>query len=406
MKFSGNHAQLGPKTSSSRTTKAFAYHADPRRASRSIEHTAAAGKRNGGTWKRPELPPSSTKVPVVERPQREQAAISAAADGSDTSLSDEKCKPSVPIGSEEPLSYFGSQVKLSARGPWCGEQAGPVLGLGNTLNRVDFSFFITSGLRLRTTGHGIYFGPPDVTPSQRRLQDRITPDARIAWPNVRQPSFLPTARGSGKQGKARQGHTPTTRQPQAKINIGLRVSIQATQDQRLDPTPAQRVEVSPLLPQVPAVRQTVQDLTASASSEIARRAIQPTDGYTSSGTVCKRNTAICKFRGATSPLVLETFESGTVDMTSTRPSPQSFPDPGTRTSCGEALLNETGKTLRSHNHGLGSARHSSAPLSSPSAPLSLVSSALLQQSSALPSSAPLRSAQFEVGEACVASSLV
>ncbi|KAJ8578509.1 hypothetical protein ON010_g695 [Phytophthora cinnamomi] len=126
-----------------------------------------------------------------------------------------------------------------------GEQAGAVLGHGNTLNRVDFSFFITSGLRLRATGHGIYFGPPDVPPSQRRHQDRITPDARIAWPSVRQPSFQPTARGSGKQGKARQGHTPTTRQPQAKINIGLRVSIQVTQDQRLEPIPAQRSKSRP-----------------------------------------------------------------------------------------------------------------------------------------------------------------
>ncbi|GMF27026.1 unnamed protein product [Phytophthora fragariaefolia] len=29
----------------------------------------------------------------------------------------------------------------------------------------------------------------------------VNPDAKIAWPGVCQPSFQPTARGSGKQGK-------------------------------------------------------------------------------------------------------------------------------------------------------------------------------------------------------------
>ncbi|GMF36292.1 unnamed protein product [Phytophthora fragariaefolia] len=47
----------------------------------------------------------------------------------------------------------------------------------------------------------------------------VNPDAKIAWPGVCQPSFQPTARGSGKQGKE---YTPP-RQPQAKIDIGLRV---------------------------------------------------------------------------------------------------------------------------------------------------------------------------------------
>ncbi|GMF25323.1 unnamed protein product [Phytophthora fragariaefolia] len=42
----------------------------------------------------------------------------------------------------------------------------------------------------------------------------VNPDVKIAWPGVCQPSFQPTARGSGKQGKE---YTPP-RQPQAKIN--------------------------------------------------------------------------------------------------------------------------------------------------------------------------------------------
>ncbi|GMF42415.1 unnamed protein product [Phytophthora fragariaefolia] len=86
----------------------------------------------------------------------------------------------------------------------------------NTLNRVEFSFYITSGLRLHATGYGIYIGPPDASLGPKI---EVNPDAKIAWPGVCQPSFQPTARGSGKQGKE---YTPP-RQPQAKIDIGLRV---------------------------------------------------------------------------------------------------------------------------------------------------------------------------------------
>ncbi|KAJ8524942.1 hypothetical protein ON010_g16175 [Phytophthora cinnamomi] len=45
------------------------------------------------------------------------------------------------------------------------ERVSEVQGASNSAPRlvvVDFSFFITSGLRLRATGHGIYFNPPDV----------------------------------------------------------------------------------------------------------------------------------------------------------------------------------------------------------------------------------------------------
>ncbi|GMF50502.1 unnamed protein product [Phytophthora fragariaefolia] len=124
------------------------------------------------------------------------------------------------------------------------------------------------------SGTGYTLARPTLRQDIEYPKIEVNPDAKIAWPGVCQPSFQPTARGSGKQGKE---YTPP-RQPQAKIDIGLRVQIKRTQDRRLDHTLAERVEVSPLLPEFPLPAKAVQGSNLSTSSEITRRAIQPADG--------------------------------------------------------------------------------------------------------------------------------
>ncbi|GMF21298.1 unnamed protein product [Phytophthora fragariaefolia] len=115
----------------------------------------------------------------------------------------------------------------------------------------------------------------------------VNPDAEIAWPGVCQLSFQPTARGSGKQGKE---YTPP-RQPQAKIDIGLRVQINGTQDRRLNHTLTQRVEISPLLSEFPLPARinifTEDRSTPSVSQQLGRRV--------------QEDHAISKFRGTTPP---------------------------------------------------------------------------------------------------------
>ncbi|GMF33447.1 unnamed protein product [Phytophthora fragariaefolia] len=71
----------------------------------------------------------------------------------------------------------------------------------NTLNRVEFSFYITSGLRLHATGYGIHIGRPTLRQDIEYPKIEVNPDAEIAWPGVCHLSFQPTARESGKQGK-------------------------------------------------------------------------------------------------------------------------------------------------------------------------------------------------------------
>ncbi|GMF46147.1 unnamed protein product [Phytophthora fragariaefolia] len=96
-------------------------------------------------------------------------------------------------------------------------------------------------------GTGYILARPTLRQDIEYPKIEVNPDAEIAWPGVCQLSFQPTARGSGKQGKE---YIPP-RQPQAKIDIGLRVQIKGTQDRRLNHTLAQRVELSPLLPEFP-----------------------------------------------------------------------------------------------------------------------------------------------------------
>ncbi|GMF36887.1 unnamed protein product [Phytophthora fragariaefolia] len=116
----------------------------------------------------------------------------------------------------------------------------------NTLNRVEFSFYITSGLRLHATAYGIHIGRPTLRQDIEYPKIEVNPDAEIAWPGVCHLSFQPTARGSGKQGK----EYPPKATP-GKFDIDLPVLIKETRDQRHNHTLARRVEISPLLPEFP-----------------------------------------------------------------------------------------------------------------------------------------------------------
>ncbi|GMF36690.1 unnamed protein product [Phytophthora fragariaefolia] len=68
-------------------------------------------------------------------------------------------------------------------------------------------------------GTGYTLARPTLRQDTEHPKIDVNPDVKIAWSGVCQPSFQPTARGSGKQGKE---YTPP-RQPQAKIDIGQRV---------------------------------------------------------------------------------------------------------------------------------------------------------------------------------------
>ncbi|GMF30819.1 unnamed protein product [Phytophthora fragariaefolia] len=68
-------------------------------------------------------------------------------------------------------------------------------------------------------GTGYILARPTLRQDIEYLKIEVNPDAKIAWSGVCQPSSQPTARGSGKHGNE---YTPP-RQPQAKIDIGLRV---------------------------------------------------------------------------------------------------------------------------------------------------------------------------------------
>ncbi|GMF52784.1 unnamed protein product [Phytophthora fragariaefolia] len=107
----------------------------------------------------------------------------------------------------------------------------------------------------------------------------VNPDAKITWPGVCQPSVQPTARGSGKQGYE---YTPP-RQPQAKIDISLRVQIKRTLDRRLDHTLAQRVELSPLLPEFPLPARQSKALTPARLLRSPEERSSPPTGTVMSG---------------------------------------------------------------------------------------------------------------------------
>ncbi|GMF61068.1 unnamed protein product [Phytophthora fragariaefolia] len=81
-------------------------------------------------------------------------------------------------------------------------------------------------------GTGYILARPTLRPDIEYPKIEVNPDAEIACPGVCQLSFQPTARGSDKQGK----EYTHPRQPQAKINIGLRVQIKGTQDRQLNHT--------------------------------------------------------------------------------------------------------------------------------------------------------------------------
>ncbi|GMF48020.1 unnamed protein product [Phytophthora fragariaefolia] len=119
------------------------------------------------------------------------------------------------------------------------EQDSPCPILDSWFNEVVFAFTLP--------GTGYKLARPTLHQDIEYPKIEVNPDAKIAWPGVCQPSFQPTARGSVKQGKAYTHPKATPGQDQHRP-----ASLdQGTQDRQLDHTLAQRVEISPLLPDFP-----------------------------------------------------------------------------------------------------------------------------------------------------------